>query len=310
MHADEPSDQAAEQSSATLFPDHPLGRDVLGTEESISAVTADQIRHFFEHHYRPGNMVAAVAGDLDHDQVVAGLEERSSGVTGGERPERLAPDQSVEPLRVTRRPTEQAQVILGMRSVDRFDPRRYALALLNHVLGGGLVQPAVPGDPGAPGSGLLGVVRPDGLPGRGSGQRRSGHRPRARRRGAGHRHRPAREPGRVRASPPRELAIAKGNLRAEMLLASEDSGARMSRIGSSLLLHGQVLEVDEILARVEAVTLDDVAQAAADLAAAPRTLSVVGPFDEARLRQPWPWASADPGPGGRLPGCRPVPAVG
>lgn len=54
----------------------------------------------------------------------------------------------------------------------------------------------------------------------------------------------------------------------------------MSRIGSSLLLHGQVLEVDEILDRVEAVTLDDVAQAATDLAAAPRTLSVVGPFDE------------------------------
>ena len=79
----------------------------------------------------------------------------------------------------------------------------------------------------------------------------------------------------------RELAIAKGNLRAETLLACEDSGARMSRIGAGLLLHGEILTVDEVLARVEAVTLEEVHAAADDVAAAPRTLSVVGPFDEA-----------------------------
>jgi predicted Zn-dependent peptidase len=78
----------------------------------------------------------------------------------------------------------------------------------------------------------------------------------------------------------RELAIAKGNLRAESLLACEDSGARMSRIGAGLLLHGEVLSVDEVLARVERVTLVDVAGVAAALVAAPRALSVVGPFDE------------------------------
>ena len=77
----------------------------------------------------------------------------------------------------------------------------------------------------------------------------------------------------------RELAVAKGHLRAETLLSLEDSGARMSRIGSSLLLHGQVLEVDEVLAKVDAVTVEDVAAVAATLAAQARTLSVVGPFD-------------------------------
>ena len=51
----------------------------------------------------------------------------------------------------------------------------------------------------------------------------------------------------------RELAVAKGNLRAEMLLSGEDSGARMSRIGASLLLHGEVLSVDEVLARIDGV---------------------------------------------------------
>jgi predicted Zn-dependent peptidase len=77
----------------------------------------------------------------------------------------------------------------------------------------------------------------------------------------------------------RELAVAKGHLRAETLLSLEDSGARMSRIGSSLLLHGQVLDIDEVLSKVDGVTVDDVAAVAASVASQTRTLSVVGPFD-------------------------------
>ncbi len=89
MHADEPADEAAEQSSAALFPDHPLGREVLGSVASVSAMTADGIRAFFCEHYRPGNMVAAVAGDFDHEMVAAGLEARCAGESGaGPRPTR------------------------------------------------------------------------------------------------------------------------------------------------------------------------------------------------------------------------------
>ena len=78
----------------------------------------------------------------------------------------------------------------------------------------------------------------------------------------------------------RELEVAKGNLRAEMLLSGEDSGARMSRIGASMLLHGEVLSVDEVLARIDAVDCARVLDAANDLMRAPRTMSAVGPFDE------------------------------
>jgi predicted Zn-dependent peptidase len=78
----------------------------------------------------------------------------------------------------------------------------------------------------------------------------------------------------------RELAVAKGNIRAEMLLSGEDSGARMSRIGASTLLHGEVRSVDEVLAHIEAVGREDVLVVADQLAQAPRTLSAVGPFDE------------------------------
>ncbi len=138
MHADEPADEAAEQSSALLFPDHPLGREVLGTQESVAAMTPERIREFFSLHYRPGNMVVAVAGDVDHSSVAEGLSARFAGPPGGMTAERHPPEDKVEPLGVIRRATEQTHLVLASRSVDRSDPRRYALAVLNHVLGGGL----------------------------------------------------------------------------------------------------------------------------------------------------------------------------
>ena len=279
MHADEPADEAGEQSSAILFPDHPLGREVLGTESSVTDMNSERIRAFFEQHYLPSNMVVAVAGDVDQPAFVEGLERRSGSSAGGESPGRTAPDERVVPLRVTRRSTEQAHVVMAARSVDRNDPSRYALAVLNHVLGGGLSsrlfqeirerrglaysvwsERVAYGDAGFLSIGLgtspehvaeildivtdqLAALGADGIT-------------------------------------DRELTIAKGNLRAETLLACEDSGARMSRIGAGMLLHGEVLAVDDVLARVEALTSEEIHDAARVLVAAPRTLSVVGPFDE------------------------------
>jgi predicted Zn-dependent peptidase len=279
MHADEPADEAAEQSSALLFPDHPLGREVLGSQESVSAMTAERIREFFALHYRPGNMVVAVAGDFAHDVVADGLEARFSGPRGGTTPEREPPGDKVEPVRVTRRATEQAHVVLASRSVDRFDRRRYALAVLNHVLGGGLS------------SRLFQEIRERrGLAYSVWSERVAYHDAGSVSVGMGTAPEHVAEVLDIVATElaslgadgitERELAIAKGNLRAETLLACEDSGARMSRIGAGLLLHGEVLTVDQVLARVEALTLDEVHAAASQLVAAPRTLSVVGPFEE------------------------------
>jgi predicted Zn-dependent peptidase len=163
--------------------------------------------------------------------------------------------------------------------VDRSDPRRYALAVLNHVLGGGLSsrlfqeirerrglaysvwsERVAYGDAGAVsvGMGTAPEHVPEVLDIVSSELARLG----------------------AEGVTERELAIAKGNLRAETLLACEDSGARMSRIGAGMLLHGEVLTVDEVLSRVEALTLEEIHDAAVELVAAPRTLSVVGPFDE------------------------------
>jgi predicted Zn-dependent peptidase len=280
MHADEPTDLAAERWQAALYPDHPLGRDTLGTAASIEATGAADIRAFFEHHYRPGNMVVSVAGNCDHDEVAAAVERRFSGPEGGAAPGRLAPVAPQVGLRVARRPTEQAHLVLGARTMSRFDERRWALAVLNHVLGGGLS------------SRLFQKVREQ------RGLAYSVWSDRASYQDTGtlaiavgtapeHVHEVLdlvidelallADEGITE----RELSIARGNLRAESLLAGEDSGARMSRIGAALLLHNEIRTVEEILEKIEAVSLEDVHAAAREVAAAPRTLSVVGPFDDA-----------------------------
>ena len=278
MHADEPADLAGERWQAALFPDHPLGTDTLGTASSVQRITRDDIRTFFELHYRPSNMVVSVAGDCTHDAVAADLEQRFAGTSGGAAPVRKAPGPDTVALDVVRRSTEQAHLVYGMRSVSRFDERRWALSVLNHILGGGLssrlfqkvreqrgLAYSVWSERAAyEDSGSLAVVV-----------------------GTAPEHvdevlqivNAEFELLAAEGVTERELAIAKGNLRAEILLSSEDSGARMSRLGASLLLHGEVLAVDELLARIDRIERADVLDVAAALVESPRTLTAVGPFD-------------------------------
>ena len=279
MHADEPTDLAAELCSGAMFPGHPLGREVLGIPASVSALDAPEIRRFFDAHYRTGNLVVAAAGDVDHERLAEEVDRRFAGRTGGASPDRTPPDAPPEPKVVTRRPTEQAHLVLGMRIPGRHAEERWPLAVLNHVLGGGMSSRLF--QEIRERRGLAYAVWSDRTHYDDVGALNVGV-------GTAPEHIGEvldlvhAELDSLGASgvTDRELAVAKGHLRAETLLSLEDSGARMSRIGSSLLLHGKVLEVEEILGRVEAVTAGDVADVAATLAAEPRTLSVVGPLSE------------------------------
>jgi predicted Zn-dependent peptidase len=276
MHADEPADFAAEQCTAALFPEHPLGREVLGTPASVEALDAPAIRAFFDTHYRAGNLVVSAAGDVDHNRVADEVQKRFATRAGGAPPTRAAPAAAPVARAEHRRSTEQVHVVLGMRCSGRHAPQRWPLAVLNHCLGGGIS------------SRLFQEVRER----RGLAYSIWSERT--------HYHEVGSLTVNVGTAPDhaaevlalvhaeldrmgaegiteRELAVAKGHLRAETLLSLEDSGARMSRIGASLLLHGHVLDVDDILAKVDAVTADDVAAVAAELAGEPRTLSLVGP---------------------------------
>lgn len=282
MHSDEPADQAAERWNAALFPNHGLGRDTLGSPGSVKAITADDVRSFFAEHYQPGNIVVSVAGDCDHESVARALEDRFSGTRGGGPPERTPPSEPAEPLVVYQRDTEQVHVVLGSRTSSRFDERRWASAVLNHVLGGGLS------------SRLFQKVREERSLAYSIWSERVSYQ----------------ETGSIcvmAGTAPehlgevlritlgeidrlaeggitgRELDIAKGNLRADMLLSLEDSGSRMSWLGSSLLLYGEVRSVEDLLARIDAVSTDDVRHVAEELAGAPKSLCVVGPVDPDEL---------------------------
>ncbi len=282
MHSDEPADQAAERWNAALFPEHGLGRDTLGTAESVKAIAAGDVRKFFEQHYRPGNIVVSVAGDCEHEVVARSLEDRFRGPSGGGAPTRRPPTAMPEPLTALERDTEQVHMVLGCRAPSRHDERRWAFALLNHVLGGGLSSRLfreVREERGLAYSiwservsyeetGLLCVMAGTSVEHfdevlritEGAVERLADH-----------------------GVTDRELQVAKSNIRADMLLSVEDSGSRMSWLGSSLLLHGEVRSMADLLARFEDVGPAEVQQSAAELAESPRTLSVVGPVDPASI---------------------------
>jgi predicted Zn-dependent peptidase len=279
MHGDEPADLVHDRFAAALFPDHPLGREVLGTQDSIKSMAADDVRRFFGEHYRPANMVFAAAGAIDHGQVAAGIEARFAGEVGGSAPRRVAPDTRGERSVVVERSTEQAHLVVGVRAPDRRDPDRWALAALDHVLGGGVSSRLF--QEIRERRGLAYSVFSDRVSYEDTGSLvvYAGTTPR--------RIREVRELvdaelDRLVANgiTVRELDLAQGHLRAEILLALEDSGARMSRIGRSLLLHNEVLTVDELLARIDAVTVDQVGAVAKRVLDAPRTTAVLGPFGE------------------------------
>jgi predicted Zn-dependent peptidase len=279
MHRDEPADVVQELFSEAMFWKHPLGREVLGEADVIQNVTVPEIRAFFDHHYLPRNMVVAAAGDVVHEVVAEEIERRFVGREGGAAPSRSAPDADQRHLTVDRRDTEQAHLVLGLRGPQRRSPDRFSLAVLNHALGGGLSSrlfqevretrglaysigsDRVAYEDGGALAVSVGTAPENAIEVLGL---------------IGNELDALRDDGVTE----RELEVAKGHLRADLLLSLEDSGARMARIGASLLLHDHVLTVDDLLTKIAAVALADVAGSAARVLTAPRVLAVVGPFDE------------------------------
>jgi predicted Zn-dependent peptidase len=280
MRDDTPDDVVHELFAHALFPEHPLGRSVLGTRETIGAMSRDQIARYHAAHYHPTNVVVAAAGNVEHDHIGALVGARIPSGVAGDRPPR-EDHAFVRPERITgrRRPTEQAHLVLGMRSFGWDDPDRYALSVVNQALGGGMS------------SRLFQEVRERrGLAYSVYSYRAAYHVGGAFGVYAGTAPDRARETlqvieaelARIVADglPDDELAAAKGNLKGSTALALETSSSRMHRIGRSELTLGEVPTVDELVAAVDAVTPDDVSRVIDRvLATDDRVLSVVGPID-------------------------------
>ncbi|MGB9112703.1 MAG: pitrilysin family protein, partial [Acidimicrobiales bacterium] len=279
MHRDEPADVVQERFAAACFPGHPLGREVLGEPEVITNVTVDEIRAFLSEHYRPANLVVAAAGDIDHTAIAEGIERRFAGEVGGRAPQRVAPSKELRRLDVTTRDTEQAQMVLGMRALDLRSSRRYALSLLNHILGGGISSRLFQSIREE--RGLAYSVVSDRMAFADSGALAISV---------------GTAPDRVhevleliveeldliaaKGVTQGELVRAKGHVHADTWLGLEDSGTRMSRIATGLLLLDEVPSVDDQLARFDAVSLEEVAQLAGEVLESERVLALVGPFEE------------------------------
>ena len=276
MHLDEPGDFAQERFADAMFPAHPLGREVLGDPEVIRSVTVDEIRQFMAVHYRPANIVVAAAGQVDHGSVADGLERRFAGLAGGAGPRRVPPSDEVRPLDVTVRDCEQAHLVLGVRAPARRSPSRFALALLNHVLGGGISSRLFQSIREERGLAYSIISERVAFADSGALVVSVGTSP----------DKAAEVVGLVVAELDHcadsgitadELDRAKGHVAADLLLGLEDSGNRMSRIGAGLLLFDEVLSVDEQLARIDAVSLDEVGTLAGEVLGGRRVLTVVGP---------------------------------
>jgi predicted Zn-dependent peptidase len=280
MRDDTPDDLVHDLFTRAHFPEHPLGREVLGTPETIAGMPRDGIAGYHAAHYEPGNIVVAAAGNLEHERVVELCGARSpQGATA--RPPRPRPEAArPQPLAVMHRPTEQAHLVLGMRSVAALDPDRDALAVVNQALGGGMA------------SRLFQEVREQ------RGLAYSVYSYRASFDDAGYFAIYAgTAPERVQETlsvietelrrlvddglPEAELESAKGHLVGSLAMSLETSASRMRRIGRSELVENEIPTLDSLIARIDGVTAADTRRVIDRVFAAPnRTLAIVGPHDE------------------------------
>lgn len=139
MYEDSPDEYVHDLLAAAVWPDHPLGRAILGTRDSLAAIDTECLRSFYQQHYRLGNIVIAAAGSLDHEQLAAWLADRLDLPASGPDPLALTlPEVSTPGCSLVERPTEQLHLTFGFPGLSQRDERLYAWNLLNNLLGVGM----------------------------------------------------------------------------------------------------------------------------------------------------------------------------
>jgi predicted Zn-dependent peptidase len=287
MYEDEPQEKVFDVLGEAVFPGHPLGRSIIGRAPVIADTPAAEIARFHASRYTPGNIVIAAAGSVDHDALVALAREHVPSSADSSCPTLpalgSAPTSTPPRRRFERKDTEQYHVCIGGHGPSRHDERRFALRVLDTIFGGtsssrlfqeirerrGLAYAVYSFTSGYQDGGQVGLylgTRGDNLPEAMSIV--------------------AAELERLRTEPAtnEELIRAKENLKGRVLLALESTGARMNRLGSELLSGGELLSLDALVERIDAVTIDDLHELADELWA-PERLSYagIGP-DESRLQ--------------------------
>jgi len=283
MYEDDPQDRVFDVLGEAVFGAHPLGRAVIGTAAVVGAVTDEQLRSFHDERYAPQRIVIAAAGSVDHDTLVE--LARAVGPDGGAATQASATPVSdgntpqSEPaferrIRFLRKDTEQYHVCLGGRGISRHDERRFALRVLEGVLGGtsssrlfqevrerrGLAYSVFSFSSQYADTGEVGLyvgTRPDNLT-------------EALATIAAELERIVEDPATAQ-----ELDRSRENLKGRVALSLESTTARMNRLGSALLGEMPIYSVDEIVDRIDAVTVEDLRELTRELFM-PETLSAAG----------------------------------
>jgi predicted Zn-dependent peptidase len=288
MNDDDPQDVVHEAFSTAVLGDHPLGRPIGGTVETITAVSREAVWEHYQKNYRPQDLVVAAAGSVDHQELIQLVEKGLSeagwdlGLAAKPVPRRLLNPATINrgtTLDVIHRPISQVNILVGSEGLTVDDPRRYAMGVLNTVLGGGMssrlfqeirekrglaysVYSFNQGYSDASTFGLYAGCSPA------KAQEVT--------------ELMIQELEKVAESgiTAGELSLAKGNISGSLALKFESNQARMSRLASAEIVSGEFMDLDDTIARFDSVELSEVQQLAQDLVSRKRSIVAVGDVTE------------------------------
>lgn len=281
MNLDIPQHRLSLLIDSLLWPDQPLGRDIAGRKETVASIDRDHILDYLKGHYLSGNMVACVAGGVAHAEVCREIEARCHDVLVGAFPREYptCPEQHKPRVSVDARDGEQAHICLACHGVSRCDRRRYALDALSVVLGGGMSSRLFTEIRERRGlaydvhsyaehfllSGTLVVYA-------GVDPRRTGECLEAL----------LQELSRIKLGPnEEEVRRAKELMKGRLELRLEDTQSAALWHGGQQLLDGEILTLEEVSKRIDAVTIAELSSVAAEfLRTEQLNLAVVGPVQE------------------------------
>jgi len=276
MNEDDPSDVAHDQFARTLWGGHALARPVLGTRESITSMSRDTIEGYWRCRYHAPSVVIAVAGHIEHDDAVAMVAKQFGDWDGGPIDHEYHDAEVGPAVGIKTRDTEQAHLVIGGEGMKRGDERRFAFGILNHVLGSGMSSRLFREIREQ--RGLAYAVYSFRMPYADSGAY-----------GIYVGTTPNQAPD-VLSLVRDELAViidegitGEGNMQGSLALSMEDTSSRMVGLGRHELTGMEHLSLDETVARIDAVTLDDVHEVARSVLTGPRVLGAVGPFTAEEL---------------------------
>lgn len=283
LHQDTPDELIHDLFAESLWKNHPLGRSGLGDANTVRSFTKEDVIEYFSQNYALDNMVVAGAGNLKHEEIVSLIKELfSQNKPKGIARKRVGP-QAASGVAVLEKKTEQAHIAYGTKGLGARDKDRFILAILDNILGGGMssrVFQEVREKRGLVYSiysyhslytetGLFSVY-------------------------AGTRPSQVEEVVKIvkneiesivdKGVAAEELHRAKEYIKGQLVLSMESTSARMTRLGKSELIHGEILSLDELVERIDRVEQEDVLRVARDIFTASKpVLAVIGPLSEEKL---------------------------